>query len=54
MKEKVREMVDQVYVEASDATKTQMLIEYEIIRLARTEALIKMRPRDIDLYTNFF
>lgn len=54
MKEKVREMVDQVYVEASEATKTQKLIEYEIIRLGRSEALIKMRPRDIDLYSNFF
>lgn len=54
MKEKVREMVKQVYLEASEATKTQKLIEYEIIKLGRTEALVKFRPRDIDLYTNFF
>ncbi len=54
MKEKVREIVEQVYLEASEATKTQKLIEYEIIKLGRTEALVKLRPRDIDLYTNFF
>ncbi len=54
MKEKVREMVKQVNLEASEATKTQKLIEYEIIKLGRTEALVKLRPRDIDLYTNFF
>lgn len=54
MKEKVREIVDKVYIEASEATKTQKLIEYEIIKLGRTDALVKFRPRDIDLYTNFF
>ena len=54
MKEKVRENLDIVYQEALETTKTNKLIEYDVLKVGTTEALFKLRPRDIDLYTNFF